>query len=177
MTDLSRGHVDHLVDEDYLADCADAWEVTGALSQAVLDELDASPPGTVDEHKAHCISWLRRAARERNGHGASAGRAHHAGRTDAMAPTLALLRHAADGYLPFLRGATSGRAVLLAGHGLPLWYDYFASRNGLYSPLNAAAVHTVFDLVRGRGTARILEIGAGTGGATRHLITAWPRDL
>ena len=167
---MVRDHIDRLVDDGYLADCARAWSVVRGHARSILDKIDASPDAAPDEHRAYCIEWLRRAATIRSDHDAQAP-------GEAMAPTLGLLEHVAAEYPSFLQGATSGPAILLAGAGLPLWYDYFQSRNGLYRPLNAAAANTVLDLLReGRGS-RILEIGAGTGGATGHLLASWPDDL
>jgi SAM-dependent methyltransferase len=167
---MNRAHIDRLVDDEYLAACARGWAVVRGLAPSILDEIDGAPGVAPDEHRAYCIRWLRQAATIGSDQDAQAP-------AEAMAPTLDLLKHAAAEYPSFLRGATSGPAILLAGDGLRLWYDYFQSSNGLYRPLNAAAVHTVLGLLReGRGS-RILEVGAGTGGATSHLLACWPDDL
>lgn len=176
MNQITRGILDQLVDDEYLATCAAAWQLTSAHARAVVEQLDATTDDAPDEHRARCRRWLGRAATYVMDPDApqltqttpSAGE---------LAPTTELLRYVADRYVPFLRGSTTGQAILLAGDGLDLWYDYFQSRNYLYRPLNAAAAIAVFDHLRASGGTRILELGAGTGGATTHLVTAWPDDL
>jgi SAM-dependent methyltransferase len=164
------GHVDRYVDDAYLADCEHAWSVVRGHAQAILDESPDQLPAA-DEHRAYCVEWLRRAAEVEPGPGPAEPTA------DGMAPTLDLLKHAAAEYPPFLRAETSGQAILLAGEGLRLWYGYFQSANRMYRPLNAAAAGLVVEaLSEGRGS-RLLEVGAGTGGATAHLLAAWPEDL
>jgi len=179
MTNPTRHPIDHVVDDDYLAACDRAWAVVRDHARSILADVDATPYEAPDGHRAYCLRWLRRAAamptdeaRPWRGPGGVDGAPD-----DDAAPTLDLLAHAAGEYPAFLRGETSGPAILLAGEGLRLWYDYFGSGNGLYRPLNAAAADTVIDRLRAAGGSRLLEVGAGTGGATGHLLAAWPDDV
>lgn len=159
-------HIDRLVDDDYLADTAYAWGIVSGHAQSILDDADTAPDG----HRAYCIEWLRRAATMTSDLDLSKP-------ADGMTATLDLLKHVAAEYPGFLRGETSGQAILLAGEGLQLWYGYFQSSNRMYRPLNAAAVDTVLDLLPAGGGARILEVGAGTGGATSHLLPSLAGDV
>ncbi|MEU5550063.1 MULTISPECIES: trans-aconitate 2-methyltransferase [unclassified Micromonospora] len=177
MTDRTRtdtGHVDAHVDEAYLDACADAWQVTGDLAQSILDTLDPEAVDAGDEHRGHCVAWLRRAAERRTLPRPVPSVDPTAG---SHAPTVDLLRHAAGAYPGFLDGTSSGRKILLAGPGMRLWHGYFQSDNLLYRPLNAAAAAAVETTLRTGGGTRILEVGAGTGGATAHLLAHWPDDL
>ncbi|MFE0023801.1 class I SAM-dependent methyltransferase [Amycolatopsis sp. NPDC059021] len=173
-TYAAAGHLEAFVDEHYLDACAHAWEITSELAQSILDAVDGDGVDPADEHRVHCLDWLRRAATYR-----MLPRSTHVATSSAgaLAPTVDLLRHAASAYPRFIESATSGWSVLFAGEGMRLWNSYFHSRNGLYRPLNAAAVATVTQTLRTGGGTQILEVGAGTGGATSHLLAEWPRDL
>ncbi|QOC91749.1 class I SAM-dependent methyltransferase [Micromonospora craniellae] len=177
MPDRTRpatGHVDAYVDEAYLDACADAWQVTSELAQSILDALDPDAVDPTDDHRRHCVDWLRRAADYRMLPRPAPVAIPSA---EAHAPTVELLRHAAGAYPRFLDGTSSGRSILLAGRGMRLWNGYFQSPNLLYRPLNAAAAAAVNHTLRTGGGTRILEVGAGTGGATAHLLAQWPDDL
>ncbi len=173
-THASTRLVDAFVDEPYLAECARAWEVTSELAQSILETLDLGAVDPTDEHRLHCVDWLRRAATYRM---APQPPQLASASAEALAPTVDLLRHAASAYPRFLDGTASGPSIVLAGEGIRLWNDYFQSCNCLYRPLNAAAAATVNHLLRTGSGTRILEVGAGTGGATAHLLAEWPDDL
>lgn len=170
----SAGHVDAFIDEPYLAECARAWEVTSELAQSILEALDLGAVDPSDEHRLHCVDWLRRAATYRM---ALQPPQRASASAEALAPTVDLLRHGASAYPRFLGGTASGPSILLAGDGIRLWHGYFQSRNRLYRPLNAAAAATINHLLRAGSGTRILEVGAGTGGATADLLAEWPDDL
>ncbi|MFI0469627.1 class I SAM-dependent methyltransferase [Saccharopolyspora sp. 5N102] len=167
-------HVDAFVDEAYLDVCAGAWAVTSELAQSVLEAFDPGAVDPADEHRQRCVDWLRQAADYRMLPGRPRSTSSPA---EDLAPTIDLLQHTASSYPGFLGGTTSGQSILLSGEGMRLWHGYFQSRNLLYEPLNAAAAATVNDLLRERSGARVLEVGAGTGGATAHLLAEWPDDL
>lgn len=81
------------------------------------------------------------------------------------------LDYVASRYPDFLRGERSGPAVLLKGPALDLWHSYFSADNPLYdvhNVLGAAGVERALDGLGRR--ARIVELGAGTGGATSALL-------
>ncbi|WP_165945572.1 class I SAM-dependent methyltransferase [Micromonospora sp. KC606] len=173
-THVNAGSVDAFVDEPYLDTCVRAWEVTTELAQSILEALDLGAVDPTDEHRMHCVDWLRRAATYRMPSQPSRLADSSA---EALAPTVDLLRHAASAYPRFLDGTASGQSILLSGEGMRLWNGYFQSRNCLYEPLNAAAAATVNRILRTGNGTRILEVGAGTGGATAHLLAEWPNDL
>jgi SAM-dependent methyltransferase len=173
-THASAGHVDAFVDEPYLTECARAWEVTSELAQSILEALDLGAVDQTDGHRLHCVDWLRRATTYRMARQPAQLASASA---ETLAPTVDLLRHAASAYARFLDGTASGPSILLAGEGIRLWNGYFQSHNRLYRPLNAAAAATVNHLLRAGSGTRILEVGAGTGGATAHLLAQWPDDL
>ena len=87
--------------------------------------------------------------------------------TDASyAPALALLDEAAAIYPRVARGETSGeRALFLRAR---LWADYFDNANGYYGLTNRVAARAA--AARLPQGARVLEIGAGLGSATRALL-------
>lgn len=166
--------VDAFVDGPYLDACARAWEATSELARSILDPLDLGAVDRTDGHRRYCVDWLRRAAAYRVLPRSPRPATWSA---EALAPTVDIFRHAAGAYPRFLDGTASGRSILLAGEGMRLWNGYFQSRNQLYRPLNAAAAAAVGHALRVGGGTRILEVGAGTGGATDHLLSAWPHDL
>jgi SAM-dependent methyltransferase len=173
-THPGTGVVDAFVDEAYLEVCAHAWDVTRDLARSVLTALGTHCVDPADDHRVHCVNWLRQAANYR-----MPARYHRSAPppSDVLAPTVDLLRHAAEAYPRFLRGAATGRQILFSGEGMALWNGYFQTGNALYRPLNAGAAAAVTQLLsRGEG-GRVLEVGAGTGGATAHLLTTWPGDL
>lgn len=173
-THSDAGLVDAFVDEPYLDACARAWEVTSGLARSILEALDLGAVDPTDEHRLRCVDWLRQAAAYRMLPRPARFASPSA---EALAPTVDLLRHVAGAYPRFLCGTTSGRSILLAGEGMRLWNGYFQSRNWLYRPVNAAAAAAVDHVLRTGGGTRILEVGAGTGGATAHLLAEWPEDL
>lgn len=176
MTDRTHargGLVDAFVDEPYLDTCAHAWEVTSELARSTLEALDLGAVDPTDGHRVRCVDWLRQAATYRMPRPSRA----ESSSAEALAPTVDLLRHVADAYPRFLDGTASGRSILLVGEGMRLWNGYFQSRNRLYRPVNAAAAAAVDHVLRTGGGTRVLEVGAGTGGATAHLLAEWPDDL
>lgn len=174
MASRMQSVVDEYVDEMYLAACGRAWGITNELAQSILDALNLGEVDPSDQHRWRCVEWLRRAAVHR-----MPTRLPHSAisSTGALDPTDDLLRHVAGAYPRFLHGTASGQSILLAGEGMRLWHDYFRSRNYLYRPLNAGAAATVNHILRSGSATRILEVGAGTGGATAHLLAEWPTDL
>lgn len=81
------------------------------------------------------------------------------------------LDYVASRYPDFLRGKRSGPAALLKGPALDLWHAYFSADNPLYdvhNVLGAVGVERVLERLGRR--ARIVELGAGTGGATSALL-------
>jgi len=83
-------------------------------------------------------------------------------------PTLALLDETAAAWVKVARGEATGERALLSRLGL--WARYFDNQNGYYALQNrvaaaAAAAHV-------RSGARLLEVGAGLGGAAAALLEA-----
>ena len=88
------------------------------------------------------------------------------GTDPSYAPALALLDEAAAIYPRVARGETSGeRALFLRAR---LWADYFDNTNGYYGLTNRVAARAA--AARLPRSARVLEIGAGLGSATRALL-------
>lgn len=161
--------VDEFVDMAYLARCAHVWAVTSNLARSVLDQVDRGAPVEHDQDRRRAVQWLQAAAGRDDA--AVASTACDAG---GCATTLDLLAHVAAAYPRFLTGEVNGRAVLLTGAGRTLWNAYFQSTNLLYAPVNQVAAATVHRLVAARGGARVLEVGAGTGGTTVDVLRRWP---
>jgi len=92
---------------------------------------------------------------------------------------LELIDVAASGYVPFLRGETSGEDVLFTSETMSLWERFFSNDNPLYFPTNylaAEAAHSAFEGGEGDDAAvgprrlRVLEVGAGCGSGTEALL-------
>src|SRR6202035_3100953 len=80
---------------------------------------------------------------------------------------------------PILRGEKDSVQVLFAGHSAELLEQFYGE--GLYTSHWLAAIaatvqETARGLPEGRGL-RILEVGAGTGGLTSHVLPLLERDL
>jgi SAM-dependent methyltransferase len=85
--------------------------------------------------------------------------------------SIAMIDHAAERYVDFLRGRRSGASVLLKGEGLSLLKAYFSVENPPYRVYNEIGGLGLREGLRAFDwPVRVLELGAGTGGATRVLL-------
>lgn len=80
-----------------------------------------------------------------------------------------LIEHAAHHWIDFLSGRMTGQEILLRGGGLDLWERYFSSDNYLYAVFNRMASQVACKLSKSE-RLRVLELGAGSGGATCQLV-------
>lgn len=81
------------------------------------------------------------------------------------------LDYVASRYPDLLRGERSGPAILLKGPALELWSRYFSAENPLYDVHNELGALGVQRALAGFDRpVRIVELGAGTGGATAALL-------
>jgi SAM-dependent methyltransferase len=88
----------------------------------------------------------------------------------AVAATLDLLDAAAAAYPAVAAGTTTGEQELFSAGRIGLWLTYFSNANPAYALSNLqAAVVAANRLPEGAG-ARVLEVGAGAGSATRTLL-------
>lgn len=84
-------------------------------------------------------------------------------------PAFRLAALAAAGYLPVMRGETSGESVLFTADRIAAWSEYFSNQNPLYAISNeigARAVRARFPHPHGT----ILEIGGGFGSGAAALL-------
>ena len=94
-----------------------------------------------------------------------------------LAPSLALLDAARDGYVDFVLGKRSGADILLTPAVVPLWQKYFDNANFGYAPNNVVAANLCARALQRRASggvcgapARVLEIGGGLGSAAEAVI-------
>ncbi|MBS1911398.1 MAG: hypothetical protein JST22_05380 [Bacteroidetes bacterium] len=84
-----------------------------------------------------------------------------------------LLDHVARHYAAWLRGEQFANVILFKGGALELWERYFSSENYLYRIHNDFAAELLLrEVDRVDGPISLLEIGAGTGGATAAMLQA-----
>jgi SAM-dependent methyltransferase len=88
------------------------------------------------------------------------------------APTLALLDAAAATWPALAHGEATGEEALLGAGVIGLWLDYFSNDNLLYAANNQVAASAAVVALADRTDARVLEVGAGAGSATRALLAA-----
>ena len=85
-------------------------------------------------------------------------------------PTSSLMAYVISEYPNFFKGSKSGLEILFAGEKIKLWNEYFSNDNSGYSVHNSLGAFGVTKWVLSNGNIRLLELGAGTGGATASLI-------
>lgn len=97
----------------------------------------------------------------------------------AIAPTLAILDAAGESFPKVLTGAATGEQALFSGARMQLWLNYFHNANPIYAINNRLAAVAAANRLRaepaagtsaGRGSLRILEVGAGAGSAAEALL-------
>jgi SAM-dependent methyltransferase len=94
-----------------------------------------------------------------------------------LGESIAMIDYAAERYPDFLRGRRSGVSVMLKGEGLDRLERYFSEWNPLYSVYNEIGGLGLREAIRTLDRpARVLELGAGTGGATRILLGTLARS-
>lgn len=134
---------------------------------AVLGALLAVGPASLDEDRRFRPAGeirppQREAVRE-------AALTHDA----ANAPFLDLLDLAGRAWPRVATGEVQGERALLGPEHLPLWMRYFSNDNPAYALNNRfAAVAAAHRLPEGGAPVRVLEVGAGAGGATVTLLEA-----
>lgn len=150
----NRTLVDRFIDQDYLDLVDGAW---GKVTDYATELVATVKNDVLHPHSQNAMDWLRIAA----------AREQVAGRTDVPAgATLSALEVASKIYPNFLSGEASGTSLLFAGNGLKLWDDYYRSTNALYAPLNDSAAQALVQQMQPGTPFRVLEVGAGSGGAT-----------
>lgn len=153
--------VDKFIDQEYLQLIEAAWSKVGAYARDINSEYEdnESAPST----SAKALDWLRAASARKCTLNSSAL---------PSGSTLTSLKLARDAYPGFLAGESDGTNLLFSGVGLKIWQDYYSSSNPLYAPLNLAGASALAGRVKADVPLRVLEIGAGTGGATTPAIDA-----
>ena len=153
--------VDRFVDQEYLQLIDVAWAKVSGYARDILSKSECNdPPGATT---MHALDWLRTASSRENTVNSS---------TQPRDAELTSLEVARDSYPGFLKGETNGTNLLFSGDGLKIWQDYYKSSNPLYAPLNEIGAAALAHRVKEGVPFRILEIGAGTGGATTAAINA-----
>jgi 1-acyl-sn-glycerol-3-phosphate acyltransferase len=87
---------------------------------------------------------------------------------------IALLSEASEGLADAWQGSRRGKDAIFTADALPLLARFYddAPASAFYNRLLAEAVAGLAAKSRRSGVLRVLEIGAGTGGTTRHLLDA-----
>jgi SAM-dependent methyltransferase len=167
--------VDKLIDLSYLQLSERAWTIVLARTNEILGSLENDPDETEPRRRGRnrpvqfrALNWLL-AARE---HNCPLMRSSVISTRDGMDLTGEMIEYVATHYPAFLAEEISGDYILLRGPGLMKWDRYFSSENTLYRPYNFLAAEALHRCIRDKITARVLELGAGSGGATIELITA-----
>ncbi len=92
----------------------------------------------------------------------------------AMDPTwkvfVELTKLIAGDYALFLRGEKRGLDILFARDRINYWNDYFCNKFNGYTAFNLLGAQSVISILNDHTNSKILEIGAGTGGATEKLV-------
>jgi SAM-dependent methyltransferase len=73
-------------------------------------------------------------------------------------------------YPNFFKGLKKGFEILFAADKMALWNGYFSNENSGYSVYNSLGTLGVLKWTAGRNDMKLLEVGAGTGGASTSLI-------
>ncbi len=85
--------------------------------------------------------------------------------------SLEMFDYVASRYVDFLRGQRSGNAILYKGAALEVTCRYYSAANPLYDVHNQLGwLGVEAALARLGRPARLLEVGAGTGGATEAVL-------
>jgi SAM-dependent methyltransferase len=153
--------VDDLVDEAYLQRVDSAWAAVAAHSRRVLNQV--APEAIAGSSRSHALEWLRVAAARKDAPGDL---------LLAPGPSAAAFELAAAAYPSFLAGESNGTSMMFAGHGLDVWQQYYQSANPHYAPLNQGAAAALAARGKEGKPLRVLEVGAGTGGATSAALAA-----
>lgn len=153
--------VDSFVDQEYLRLIDIAWAKVSGYAREILSKSECNAPP--DATTMHAMDWLRTASTRENSVNSS---------TQPSDAELTSLEVARDAYPGFLTGETNGTNLLFSGDGLKIWQDYYKSSNALYAPLNEIGAAALAQRVKEGVPFRVLEIGAGTGGATTAAISA-----
>lgn len=153
--------VDRFIDQEYLQLIEAAWSKVGGYARDMISkyEGDESAPST----RVQALDWLRTA---------SARKCSFSSSVPPSESALSCLKLAREAYPGFFAGESNGTNLFFSGDGLKIWQDYYSSSNPLYAPLNRAGATALSDRVKAGEPLRVLEIGAGTGGATTTAINA-----
>lgn len=158
--------VDRYVDDRYLSLVDGAWAVASGSAHDTLSGIIPLPVG--DEDRQYVIDWLQKAAARTVSRDSS---------VHAIGVTKSAMDFATAAYPRFLTGEQSGVTTLFSADGLQIWKNYYQSTNSLYAPLNQVAVEALVLKLRKTAAPRILEIGAGTGGATFAAFRQLPSAI
>jgi SAM-dependent methyltransferase len=176
--------VDELVDDRYLAASAAAEGYVRALAAGILAQMgwdEGAPPASVEAAAAalgtapelsFALAWLlEEAGAERLGGEPELSLA------EALGSSREMFDYVAGHYPEYLRGDRSGPSILLKGAALRLWEEYFGPANPLYDIHNQLGWSGLREAARRLGRpARVLELGAGTGGGTEAILHGLKRE-
>ena len=147
--------VDGFVDQDYLQLIEAAWAKVGGYAREILPQFEGQD--STDKTIVRALDWLREATLRKESPSFFA---------DPKKAETTSLEVAREAYPGFLNGETTGTNLLFSGDGLEIWRDYYKSSNALYAPLNEIPAVALAKRVKEGVPFRVLEVGAGTGGAT-----------
>ncbi|MGP9802081.1 L-histidine N(alpha)-methyltransferase [Rheinheimera sp. NSM] len=151
--------VDSLIDEEYLRLIEAAWVKVSGYARDIVSEFGVNESATTSS--AQALEWLQLASAREVTLKSSALPSGSA---------MSFMKLARDAYPSFLAGESNGTNLLFSGDGLQIWQDYYSSSNPFYAPLNQAAATALAGRVKEGVPMRVLEIGAGTGGATTTAL-------
>jgi len=91
-------------------------------------------------------------------------------RDEKIIPSARLMEYVISEIPNFFKGQKRGFEILFAQDKMTLWNDYFSNDNSGYSVYNSLGTLGILKWALKGNNIRLLELGAGTGGATSALI-------
>lgn len=165
--------IDALVDDRYLAASAAAEDYVRGRAVDILARMAREEKGlATDPELSFALAWLvDEAGADRRPAPAREALAEDIG------SSLEMFDYVAGQYPDYLRGDRSGPSILLKGPSLRLWEEYFGPANPLYDIHNQLGWIGLREAMRRLDRpARVLELGAGTGGGTEAILRGLQRE-